>query len=85
MAAANARGAAGLDWYSFAVAFKGVLLEGLEVAFIVITFGGTQGRLWLAAGAAGAALLVVTAPARSFSAPLSACPRTRSSSRSGCC
>jgi uncharacterized membrane protein len=30
---------AGLDGYSFAIAFKGVLLEGLEVAFIVLTFG----------------------------------------------
>ena len=29
---------AGLDWYGFTLSFKGVLLEGLEVAFIVITF-----------------------------------------------
>ena len=27
------------DWYSFTLSFKGVLLEGLEVAFIVLTFG----------------------------------------------
>ena len=53
---------AGLDWYSLTVAFKGVLLEGLEVVFIVISFGATQGRLGLAAaGAAAAVVLVVVA------------------------
>src|ERR1700682_1903815 len=44
---------AGLDWYSFVVSFKGVLLEGLEVVFIVITFGSTQRQLPIAAAAAG--------------------------------
>jgi uncharacterized membrane protein len=48
-----------MDWYSFTVAFKGVLLEGLEVTFIVVSFGSTQGRLGLAAGAAAAAVVLV--------------------------
>jgi len=50
---------AGLDWYSFTVSFKGVLLEGLEVVFIVISFGSAQGRLGLAAAGAAAALVLV--------------------------
>jgi uncharacterized membrane protein len=53
---------AGLDWYAFTISFKGVLLEGLEVAFIVLTFGTTQGNIGLAAlGAAVAVVLVVIA------------------------
>ncbi|HET8811481.1 MAG TPA: hypothetical protein VFM67_02675, partial [Gaiella sp.] len=50
----------GLDWFAFVVSFKGVFLEGLEVVFIVITFGLNAGSVPLAAaGAAAAALLVV--------------------------
>jgi uncharacterized membrane protein len=53
---------AGLDWYAFTISFKGVLLEGLEVAFIVITFGSAQGSIPLAvAGATAAAVLVLVA------------------------
>jgi uncharacterized membrane protein len=52
--------ASGLDGVSFAVSFKGVLLEGLEVAFIVITFGTNAGRLGEATlGAVLAVVLVV--------------------------
>ena len=52
--------ATGLDGISFTVAFKGVLLEGLEVAFIVVTFGASAGQLGPAAlGAAVAGVLVV--------------------------
>ena len=53
---------AGVDWYGFTVSFKGVLLEGLEVAFIVLTFGSTQGSIPLAVvGAVAAVVLVVVA------------------------
>ncbi len=65
---------AGLDWYSFVLSFKGVLLEGLEVAFIVVTFGSTQGDIPLAAAAAGAALVLVATVGAAVRAPLSRVP-----------
>jgi uncharacterized membrane protein len=76
-AAAAGRKHAGLDWYAFTLAFKGVLLEGLEVAFIVISFGGGQGRLPLAATAAGAALVVVAGVGALVRAPLARVPENR--------
>jgi uncharacterized membrane protein len=65
---------AGLDWYGFTLAFKGVLLEGLEVAFIVVTFGSTQGSISLAALGAGAALVLVTVVGVFVRAPLTRVP-----------
>lgn len=64
----------GMDWYSFTVAFKGVLLEGLEVVFIVVTFGAAQGRLSLAAAAAVAAVTLVVAVGIALRAPLERVP-----------
>src|SRR5436305_5986617 len=41
-ASAAGRRGASFDGYSFTIAFKGVLLEGLEVVFIALTFGANQ-------------------------------------------
>jgi uncharacterized membrane protein len=71
-AAAGGRGV--LDWYGFTIAFKGVFLEGLEVAFIVVTFGATQGHLGVAALGAAAALVVVLGAGLIVHRPLSRVP-----------
>jgi uncharacterized membrane protein len=65
---------AGLDWYGFTLAFKGVLLEGLEVAFIVITFGSAQGNIGLAALGAGIALVLVAVVGVLVRGPLTRVP-----------
>jgi uncharacterized membrane protein len=73
-ARAAARAASGFDPYSFTIAFKGVFLEGLEVAFIVLTFGANQHRIPLAAIAAGLAIAVVAAAGVAVRAPLARVP-----------
>jgi uncharacterized membrane protein len=65
---------AGLDWYAFTIAFKGVLLEGLEVAFIVLTFGSAQGSIPLAALGAGAAVVLVASIGAAARRPLARVP-----------
>ncbi len=70
---AGERGAA-FDGYAFAVAGKAVLLEGLEVVFIVVTFGASQQRVPLAAAAAALAALVVTLAGVWARAPLARVP-----------
>jgi uncharacterized membrane protein len=64
----------GLDWYAFVVSFKGVFLEGLEVAFIVITFGANAHSVPLAAGGAAAAACVVLVLGVAVHRPLAAVP-----------
>lgn len=83
--AAKAAGRArpGLDMFGFMISFKGVFLEGLEVMFIVLTFGlsarangtgeGTD-PLWWAAFGALAAVFVVLALAVAARKPLSMIP-----------
>src|SRR4030081_3363723 len=64
----------GIDWYTFTVSFKGVFLEGLELAFIVVTFGGTQHNVGLAAVGAAAAAVVVLLVGLAVHRPLSQVP-----------
>ncbi len=62
------------DWYAFTLSFKGVLLEGLEVVFIAITFGANQRNPGLAAVAAVAAVLVIAGVGVAARAPLARVP-----------
>jgi uncharacterized membrane protein len=75
-AAAQPRGGAGLvpDWFGFTLSFKGVLLEGLEVVFIVLTFGTNQHDVGLASLAAACAVALVAAAGVAVRAPLSRVP-----------
>jgi uncharacterized membrane protein len=72
--AAGHESRAGLDWYAFTVSFKGVFLEGLEVAFIVLTFGAAHGDVRLAAIGAVAGLAVVGLAGIFIHQPLSRVP-----------
>jgi Ca2+/H+ antiporter, TMEM165/GDT1 family len=63
----------GLDWIAIVTAFKAVLLEGVEVVFIVIAIGA-GGFLWLASAGAAAACLAVAAIGAAALGPLSKVP-----------
>ncbi|HUJ55816.1 MAG TPA: hypothetical protein VLW49_07490 [Gaiellaceae bacterium] len=65
---------AGVDWYGFTLSFKGVLLEGLEVVFIVLTFGSAQGSIPLAAAGAAGAVVLVAGVGIAVRAPLARVP-----------
>ncbi len=73
-ARAAARESGALDWYAFTVAFKGVFLEGLEVAFIVVTFGGSQHNFGLVTAGAASAVVLVTVLGIVVHRPLSRVP-----------
>jgi uncharacterized membrane protein len=62
------------DWYGFTLSFKGVLLEGLEVVFIALTFGGNAHDIPLAGLAAVCAVAVVAALGAAVRAPLARVP-----------
>jgi uncharacterized membrane protein len=63
-----------LDWIAGIAAFKAVLLEGLEVVFIVIAVGAGRGLLWPASLGALAACVLVLAIGSIAHHPLSRVP-----------
>ncbi|MHB8626279.1 MAG: COG4280 domain-containing protein [Aggregatilineales bacterium] len=74
LSAEKPRPANQIDWTGFVVAFKGVFLEGLEVVFIVITFGSSANNVPLAALGAVLAVLLVTVIGAAVNQPLSRVP-----------
>ena len=66
----------GLDWTAVFLSFKGVLLEGLEVALIVVSFGATAGQLGPAIVAGAAAIVVVGAIGLAINPLVSRIPRS---------
>jgi uncharacterized membrane protein len=62
------------DWYAFTLSFKGVLLEGLEVVFIVLTFGANDHDVPLASLAAVIAVVLVVILGFAIRAPLAKVP-----------
>jgi uncharacterized membrane protein len=64
----------GLDWYAFTISFKGVLLEGLEVVFIVVSFGASTSDRVPAVVGAGTAFALVLIVGIAVHRPLSRVP-----------
>jgi uncharacterized membrane protein len=62
------------DWYAFTLSFKGVVLEGLEVIFIVLTFGANAHDVPLASLAAIIAVALVVLLGLAIKAPLAKVP-----------
>jgi uncharacterized membrane protein len=73
--AARADARLGVDWFGFVVSFKGVFLEGLEIVFIVITFGLNADNVPLAAAGAALAGAVVLAIGAVAHRPLANVPQ----------
>lgn len=71
---AQTGGARTLQWIAGIAAFKAVLLEGLEVAFIVIAIGAGKGLLWEASLGALAACLLVLLVGAAVHKPLAQVP-----------
>jgi uncharacterized membrane protein len=68
------RGAHRLDTVAFVAAFKGVFVEGLEAAIIVVTFGAAADQLPVAFASAGAAIVGVALLGLTIHRPLTRIP-----------
>jgi Ca2+/H+ antiporter, TMEM165/GDT1 family len=68
------RRARGADWIAGVTAFKAVLLEGIEVVFIVIAVGAARGLIGLASAGAFAACAVVAMIGAAVHRPLARVP-----------
>ena len=66
----------GVDWTAAFLAFKGVSLEGLEIAIIVVTFGASAGQLGPAILGGIAALAVIAIVGFALQRPLERIPRS---------
>jgi uncharacterized membrane protein len=66
----------GVDWTAAFLAFKGVSLEGLEIAIIVVSFGASAGQLGVAIFGGAAAIVVVGALGLALKRPLERIPRS---------
>jgi uncharacterized membrane protein len=62
------------DWAAFTLSFKGVLLEGLEIVVIVLTFGANDHNTTLAGISAAAAVAVVAGAGAAVRGPLTRVP-----------
>jgi Ca2+/H+ antiporter, TMEM165/GDT1 family len=74
LATAAGRERRSLNWIAGLTAFKAVLLEGLEVVFIVIAVGSGRGLLWPASLGALAACVVILAIGIAIHKPLAKVP-----------
>ncbi len=68
------RQAARADWLAGLAAFKAIVVEGLEVVFIVIAVGAGRGLLWPASFGALAAAVLVLAAGLALHRPLARVP-----------
>jgi uncharacterized membrane protein len=66
----------GFDWLAFVLSFKGVVLEGLEVAFIVVSFGANANQLGVAVIGGVGAVVVIGAIGLVLRGPVSRIPRS---------